>query len=196
MRLPVPGSEIFGSAELRKRKHENKTGGNWEEKGRLSLPFSRPANFSRTFFFRVFPTIWEPGTGYPCANPQLIVVLSFGRLALDLAHTVFSICTFSLIHLVCLPPPPPPTPTKKIAWPLLVLQSPQEKRKTMPVVYYGRRANGEYRAYSHDVCCCPETKKKAMLVLQANPVGVEPFFFCSINLHSHWPRDWKGSIVM
>ena len=112
MRLPVPGSEIFGSAELRKRKHENKTGGNWEEKGRLSLPFSRPANFSRTFFFRVFPTIWEPGTGYPCTNPQLIVVLSFGRLALDLAHTVFSICTFSIMHLVC--PPPPPTPTKKL----------------------------------------------------------------------------------
>ena len=40
MRLPVPGSEIFGSAELRKRKHENKTGGNWGQKGRLSLPFS------------------------------------------------------------------------------------------------------------------------------------------------------------
>ena len=29
------------------------------------FPFSRPANFSRAFFFRVFPTmIWEPGTGY------------------------------------------------------------------------------------------------------------------------------------
>ena len=34
---PVPGSEIvgYGSAELRKRKHENKTGGNWGEKGRI-----------------------------------------------------------------------------------------------------------------------------------------------------------------
>ena len=35
------GSEIVGSAELRKRERENKTGGNWEEKGRvtgLSLP--------------------------------------------------------------------------------------------------------------------------------------------------------------
>ena len=28
---PVPGSEIVGSAELRKRKHENKKGGNWGE---------------------------------------------------------------------------------------------------------------------------------------------------------------------
>jgi len=43
---PVPGSEIVGPAELRSRKHENKTGGN------------RPANFSCAFCFRVFPTIW------------------------------------------------------------------------------------------------------------------------------------------
>jgi len=42
-------------------------------------------------------------------------------------------------------------------------------------VYYGRRANGEYRAYSHDVCWCPINKNMAMLVLQTNPVGVEPF---------------------
>ena len=28
-------------------------------------------------------------------------------------------------------------------------------------------------------------QKMTMLVLQTNPVGVEPFFFCSINLHSH-----------
>ena len=27
---PVPGSEIVGSAELIKRKHEHKMGGNWE----------------------------------------------------------------------------------------------------------------------------------------------------------------------
>ena len=50
--LPFPGSEIVESAELRKRKHENKTGGH----------FSRPANFSRALFFRV-PTISEPVTG-------------------------------------------------------------------------------------------------------------------------------------
>ena len=47
----------------------------WAEEGRkindykLSLPsfflfpFSRPANFFRAFFFRVFSTIWESGTG-------------------------------------------------------------------------------------------------------------------------------------
>ena len=27
------------------------------------FPISRPANFLRAFHFRVFPTIWEPGTG-------------------------------------------------------------------------------------------------------------------------------------
>ena len=31
----------------------------------------------------------------------------------------------------------------------------------------------------------PKQKKEAILVLQTNPVGGEPFFFCSINLHSH-----------
>ena len=50
--------EIVGPPELRKRQHENRTGVNWGEKGR---PFSRPANFSRAFYFRVFLTIWEPG---------------------------------------------------------------------------------------------------------------------------------------
>ena len=29
----VPGSEIVGSAEVRKREHENKTGGNWGDQG-------------------------------------------------------------------------------------------------------------------------------------------------------------------
>ena len=29
----VPGSEIVGSAEMRKREHENKTGGNWGDQG-------------------------------------------------------------------------------------------------------------------------------------------------------------------
>ena len=152
----VPRYSVLLNCESANTKIKREETGDRGGGSHFLFPFSLPANFSRTFFFRVFPTIWEPGTGYPCANPQLIVVLSFGRWALDLAHTVFSICTFSIIHLVCLPHPP--TPTKKIAWPLLVLQSPQEMRKTMPVVYYGRRANGEYRAYSHDVCCCPETK--------------------------------------
>ena len=32
--------------------------------GSLCLPFSRPSNFKRAFYFRGFPTIWEPGTGY------------------------------------------------------------------------------------------------------------------------------------
>ena len=38
-----------------------------------------------------------------------------------------------------------------------------------------------------------------MLVSQTDPVGVEPFsfvkiFFCSVNFHSCWPRDLKGSV--
>ena len=43
--------------------------------------FSRPVKFSRAFYFRVFPTIWEPGTGYaatfyssPKQNKRLIQV--------------------------------------------------------------------------------------------------------------------------
>ena len=38
--------------------------------GSLLLPFPLfcPANFSRAFYFRVFPTIWEPGTGYTGVN--------------------------------------------------------------------------------------------------------------------------------
>ena len=48
---------------LRKREREKKT--NKQTKKREDT-FSRPANFSRAFHFRVFPTltIWEPGTGY------------------------------------------------------------------------------------------------------------------------------------
>ena len=39
--------------------------------GSLSLPFPLflPANFSRALYFRVFPTIWEPGTGYTSCHP-------------------------------------------------------------------------------------------------------------------------------
>ena len=32
--------------------------------------FSRPNNFSRAFYFRVFPTIWEPGTSLRVAAPS------------------------------------------------------------------------------------------------------------------------------
>ena len=47
---PVPDSEIVGSAELRRREHKkkkkkerkkSKTGGNWGEEGRRSLPTLR-----------------------------------------------------------------------------------------------------------------------------------------------------------
>ena len=54
-------SDIVGSAELRKQKHENKT--------------ERSANFSRAFFFRVFPTIWEPETGYIKRDIKLPVTI-------------------------------------------------------------------------------------------------------------------------
>ena len=41
---------LSGSLNWRKRKHENKTGENWNKNWKL-LPFSRPANFSRAFLF-------------------------------------------------------------------------------------------------------------------------------------------------
>ena len=52
----------------------------WKIYGRkLGRAFSRPATgFSRTFFFRVFPSIWEPGTGY-CTYKS---IKRFGRLLL------------------------------------------------------------------------------------------------------------------
>ena len=34
------------------------------------FPFSRPNNFSRAFYFRVFPTIWDPGTSLRVAAPS------------------------------------------------------------------------------------------------------------------------------
>ena len=48
-------------------------------------------------------------------------------------------------------------------------------------------------AFSRDVTV-------AIMVSQNSPVGVELFsyvndFFCSINLHRCWPREWKRSIV-
>ena len=51
--LGVAFSEIFGSPELRKREHENKT-----------FSFFPPRPFSRTFYFLVLPTIREPEAGY------------------------------------------------------------------------------------------------------------------------------------
>jgi len=66
-----PGSEVGGSAELRKREHENKTGGNWEEKepGRLSLPsFLLPPPPPRHLFACLLlsrlPHFLRPGLGY------------------------------------------------------------------------------------------------------------------------------------
>ena len=57
-----PGSEIVRPAELRKREHENKTGGIWEEKGQgtgLSLPsfflFPAPPLFRVPFTFASSP---------------------------------------------------------------------------------------------------------------------------------------------
>ena len=51
--LDIARSEIFGSPELRKREHENKT-----------FSFFPPHPFSCTFYFLVFPTIREPEAGY------------------------------------------------------------------------------------------------------------------------------------
>ena len=48
--LPVPGCEIVGSAELRKGKHENKTGGNWGEQERRSpSPLSESLEQAKNF---------------------------------------------------------------------------------------------------------------------------------------------------
>ena len=56
---PVPGSQIVGSAELRKRKHENKTGGNCERRGG-SLPFSFFLDCKTVGFFLAPPTFRVP----------------------------------------------------------------------------------------------------------------------------------------
>ena len=54
--------------------HQQLDSQKWAEEGRkrnyyrLSLP-SFPPPFSRALHFRVFPNIWEPGTGYPIARP-------------------------------------------------------------------------------------------------------------------------------
>ena len=46
---------LSGSLNWRKRKHENKTGENWNKNWKL-LPFPRPANFSRAFLFPFLST--------------------------------------------------------------------------------------------------------------------------------------------
>ena len=60
-----------------------------------------------------------------------------------------------------------------------------------------------YRLFSHDVTeailVSQNNETAAMLVSQTNPVGVKLFsyvkaFFCSINLHRCWSREWKHSI--
>ena len=43
---PVPGSEIVRPAELRKREHENKTGGNWVNWGNCGIHFFKAPNSS------------------------------------------------------------------------------------------------------------------------------------------------------
>ena len=40
------GSEIVGSAELRKHKHKNEMGGKWGEEGPATLPFPVPFSFA------------------------------------------------------------------------------------------------------------------------------------------------------
>ena len=75
-----PGSELVGPAELRKREHENKTGGSWGEKGRGSLSLSRPATFSRAFYFRVFFTFGEPGTGYVSTHLSRMLSSQFTKV--------------------------------------------------------------------------------------------------------------------
>ena len=58
----APGSEIVGTARLRKRDHENQTGGS-------SLFPDHVVIFSRVFHLRVSAaTIWEHGTGYQCGR--------------------------------------------------------------------------------------------------------------------------------
>ena len=52
--FPFPGSEIVKSAELRKREHGKKDKKKKKKREETVFP---PANFSRTFHFRVFPTI-------------------------------------------------------------------------------------------------------------------------------------------
>ena len=60
-----------GPEKARRRKiKREETVDSRDDGASLSLPFPlfRPVNFSRAFYFRVFPTIWEPGTGYKSSS--------------------------------------------------------------------------------------------------------------------------------
>ena len=106
--FPFPGSEIVKSAELRKREHWKK------EKKRAETVFP-PANFSRTFQFRVFSTIWEPGTGYwnPCRGRRtflgtLKVIWDFDWLAVWTVLLQFIFVVLQLINVAKLNATPRP----------------------------------------------------------------------------------------
>ena len=69
--------------------------------------------------------------------------------------------------------------------------------------YIIKRAFHTKRVFSHDVTAAmlvsQNNETAAMLVSQTSRVRVELFsyanaFFCSINLHRCWPREWKHSI--
>ena len=60
------------------------------------FPFSRPNNFSRAFFFRVFPTIWEPGTGYAIPKPKEKNFLVYTK------HNVFDVNNIGSFKIVCI----------------------------------------------------------------------------------------------
>lgn len=94
---------------------------------------------------------------------QLILVSSFGPLTQDPAHTAH----LHILHnTFCLPSPLPPT--KKELHELCWYYSRPKRIERQCLcnifgagkVYYGRGANGEYKAFSHDVCWCPKTKER------------------------------------
>ena len=89
--LPVPGSEIVGSAKLRKREHENKTVGNWGEKEPKSrahifacLSFTRHPYYLRAlnrlhrYYYRVegAKDCYVPGFSCTSHNSQTIETFS------------------------------------------------------------------------------------------------------------------------
>ena len=62
---PVPGSKIVGSAKLRKREHENKTEGNWEQEWRRSLS--------------LLPFFFPPPSPFPRSRADVFACLSLTR---------------------------------------------------------------------------------------------------------------------
>ena len=83
------GSELVGPAELRKREHENKTGGIWEEKGQgtgLSLPFF--------FLFPTPPLFRVPFTFASTPLSEAWDRLRFSRLRRSpLMHALTEVCS-------------------------------------------------------------------------------------------------------